>query len=119
MKDTHVKIAALSKPTAVYLTNLGYEQEAQAPWTWFHPEFDDYPKYDKMFNSLAKERDQVGGTHYGDKMALLDLLKDVPFAEGNVIKYVFRHKGKNGLEDINKAIDYLNIIKKQQYGDNI
>jgi len=116
MKDTHVKIEALSKPTGTYLINLGYIFNFQLG-EWFHPEYDDYPKYDAYFNSLAKERDQVGGTHYGDTLELLDLLKDVPFAEGNVIKYVFRHKSKNGLEDINKAIDYLNIIKKQQYGD--
>lgn len=32
------------------------------------------------------------------------------FLEGNVIKYVTRHKDKNREEDIKKAIRYLEII---------
>lgn len=53
MKDTHVKIDALSKPSAAYLTNLGYEQKQEHPWTWFHPDYDDYPKYNKYFNVVV------------------------------------------------------------------
>lgn len=30
------------------------------------------------------------------------------FAIGNAVKYLFRHKQKNGLEDIKKAVWYLN-----------
>jgi len=41
---------------------------------------------------------------------------DLDFLQGNVIKYVVRHKKKNGLEDINKAIEYLERIKKENYG---
>ena len=37
---------------------------------------------------------------------------DIPFREGNVIKYISRHKKKNGKEDILKAIDYCNMILK-------
>ena len=35
--------------------------------------------------------------------------------EFNVIKYVSRHKRKNGLEDINKAIHYLELLKGDVY----
>lgn len=31
------------------------------------------------------------------------MLNQVPFAEGNVIKYVLRWRKKNGLEDLRKA----------------
>lgn len=46
--------------------------------------------------------------HYQDTK-LMDLLieKQVPFAEGNVIKYVFRWREKDGLKDLYKARDYL------------
>jgi hypothetical protein len=42
---------------------------------------------------------------------------DIDFCEGNVIKYVSRHKSKNGAEDIRKAIHYLQIILKSQYNE--
>ena len=32
------------------------------------------------------------------------------FAEGNVIKYVVRHKHKNGLEDLKKAKKYIELL---------
>ncbi len=49
--------------------------------------------------------------HYQDTK-LMDLLieKQVPFAEGNVMKYVFRWREKDGLKDLRKAADYLHAI---------
>lgn len=42
---------------------------------------------------------------------------DIPFAEGNVIKYVVRWRKKNGLEDLMKAKEYLErIIKLENNG---
>ena len=40
---------------------------------------------------------------------------NIGFIEGNVIKYVTRHKDKNGLEDLQKAQEYLNRLI-QSYG---
>jgi len=42
----------------------------------------------------------------------MDLLidKQVPFAEGNIMKYVFRWREKDGLRDLTKARDYLNAL---------
>lgn len=50
-------------------------------------------------------------SHYGDTR-LMDLLidKQVPFAEGNICKYVVRWKEKDGLKDLYKARDYLNAV---------
>ena len=56
-------------------------------------------------------------THYKDTK-LMDLLieKEVPFAEGNIIKYVFRWKEKDGIRDLYKARDYLNaVIAHEEY----
>lgn len=39
------------------------------------------------------------------------------FFEGNVVKYVSRHKIKDGAKDIKKAIHYLEMILKYRYGE--
>lgn len=46
---------------------------------------------------------------------LLDLLvkHQVPFAEGNIMKYVFRWRKKGGIDDLFKARDYLNALVEQ------
>ncbi|CAB4165392.1 SaV-like [uncultured Caudovirales phage] len=40
---------------------------------------------------------------------------NVPFCEANVIKYVMRHRAKNGAEDIRKAIRYCEMILERDY----
>ena len=40
---------------------------------------------------------------------------NIPYAEGNVIKYTLRHDMKGGVEDIDKAIRYLELIKEEKY----
>ena len=41
---------------------------------------------------------------------------NIPYAEGNVIKYIMRHDVKDGVKDIDKAIRYLEMIKEKHYG---
>jgi len=50
-------------------------------------------------------------THYKDTK-LMDLLieRQVPFAEANIMKYVFRWREKDGMRDLYKARDYLNAL---------
>lgn len=56
---------------------------------------------------------QEGGDHYR-KMAIQPVeyivANDIPFREACVIKYVSRHKDKNGAADIRKAIHFLEMI---------
>lgn len=49
--------------------------------------------------------------HYHDTR-LMDLLIDrnVPWAEGNIMKYVFRWREKDGLKDLYKSRDYLDAV---------
>lgn len=57
--------------------------------------------------------DQVGGTHYkGFKIQPTEYIvaNDIPFCEGNVIKYVSRWRLKNGVEDLKKAEQYIKIL---------
>lgn len=62
---------------------------------------------------------QVGGKHYTD-MAIqpLDfiLANELGYCEANVLKYICRHRVKNGKQDIEKAIHYLELIL-ETYGD--
>ena len=55
---------------------------------------------------------QVGGSHYQLAIQPIDFIvkNDIPFREANVIKYVTRHREKNGPQDIEKAIHYLKMI---------
>jgi len=38
---------------------------------------------------------------------------------GSVIKYVVRHQDKNGVEDLNKAIKCLEMMKEYYYGEKL
>jgi len=63
---------------------------------------------------------QVAGSHYKD-MAIQPLefcqRNKIQFCESNVIKYVCRHRTKNGKEDILKAIHNLQVILQLEYND--
>lgn len=62
---------------------------------------------------------QVDGSHYKDcGIQPVEYIhaNELGYAEGNVIKYVTRHKKKNGAADLKKAIHYLQIALQQQYG---
>ena len=42
---------------------------------------------------------------------------NLDFCEGNIVKYISRHKLKNGAEDIKKVIHYAQLILELQYGE--
>lgn len=52
---------------------------------------------------------QVGGTHYKTAIQPWDYIaaNSIGYFEGNVIKYVSRWRQKNGVEDLKKAVHYL------------
>ena len=61
---------------------------------------------------------QVGGNHYKDmpiQPAEYNRANDeyLGWFEQNIIKYVSRHKFKNGIEDILKAQHYIDMILKE------
>ena len=62
---------------------------------------------------------QEGGGHYKD-MAIQPVefihANEIEYLAGNVIKYVCRHRNKNGAEDIRKAIHYCQLILELEYG---
>ena len=65
---------------------------------------------------------QEGGNHYKSlKIQPVEYINanEIPYLEGNVIKYVTRHASKGGVNDIDKAIHYLELIKQFAYSDNV
>ena len=40
------------------------------------------------------------------------------FIEGNVVKYISRHKSKNGAEDIRKVIHYCELLLELEYSES-
>ena len=62
---------------------------------------------------------QVGGDHYAKlKIQPVEYIhaNGLGFIEGSVIKYVTRHKSKNGKQDIEKAIHFLELLMEMEYG---
>lgn len=85
---------------------------------------------EKIYNSYIgeeKEEDfksqlthQIGGSHYSSGVGVIQPVEflysnNVPFLEANVVKYAVRHKDKNGLEDLKKAVHYLQILMEFEY----
>ena len=65
---------------------------------------------DKNTNKAILKGDMVNHPeHYNHGIECIDYIEshDLNFNEGNVVKYVTRHKYKNGLEDLKKARFYL------------
>ena len=61
-------------------------------------------------NPLEK---QVGGNHYkGFVIQPVEFIykNNIPFIEGNILKYILRYKQKNGIEDLKKARHYLDML---------
>ncbi len=61
-------------------------------------------------NPLEK---QVDGNHYKDlKIQPIEYIfaNNIGYMEGNVIKYVTRWRGKNGLADLEKAKHYIEML---------
>lgn len=59
---------------------------------------------------MSANEQQVGGDHYKDRtIQPWDFIvsNGLGFLEGNIIKYVSRHKKKAGVQDLLKAKHYL------------
>lgn len=57
--------------------------------------------------------DNINPDHYKNNSIQLEpyvLCSTFSFVPGNVLKYVIRYKDKNGVEDLRKALRYLNMM---------
>lgn len=82
--------------------------------------WEDIPTQGELFAPKASDY-QVGGEHYKDlpiQPGLFAWKNDLRGLEYNVVKRVCRHRrGGKGIEDIDKAIHELQLIKEWEYGD--
>jgi len=63
---------------------------------------------------MKANKKQVGGKHYMKyKIQPIEFItqNNIPFIEGNVIKYLLRYKEKNGMQDLDKCIHYIELLK--------
>ena len=61
---------------------------------------------------------QEGGDHYRKlKIQPIEFIhaNELDFLQGNVVKYITRHKNKNGAADVRKALHYCQLILELQY----
>ncbi len=62
---------------------------------------------------------QAGGDHYkGCAIQPIQYIhaNDLDFFQGNIVKYVTRHKSKGGAQDLQKVIHYAQLALELQYG---
>jgi hypothetical protein len=80
-----------------------------------------YDSHDAMIRESVKGKSrQVGGNHYIDfKIMPIEYISKnkLDFLEGNIVKYISRHRKKNGAEDIRKVIHYAELILELEYGE--
>lgn len=63
---------------------------------------------------------QEGGDHYKKlKIQPIEYIhaNGLDFFQGNMLKYLTRHKDKNGAEDLRKVIHYAQLALELQYGE--
>lgn len=86
-----------------------------APVDYF---LDDTEREESGLNKKPSEQ-QVGGSHYKNlaiQPAEYVYRNELGFLEGSAIKYITRHKSKNGAQDVKKAIHFLQLLLEYEYG---
>jgi hypothetical protein len=61
---------------------------------------------------------QVSGSHYKELVIQpVEFIykNNIGYLEGNVLKYICRHRSKNGLADLEKAKHYIELLMELEY----
>ena len=62
---------------------------------------------------------QIGGKHYKKfKIQPIQYItaNNIPYIEGNIIKYISRWRDKGGIDDLDKVIHYVELLKEMEVG---
>jgi len=77
------------------------------------------PDYASKESTLPSSK-QIGGAHY-KKYAIQPAefchYNNIPYLEATAIKYLCRWRDKGGMEDLDKAIHYIELLKEFEYVD--
>ena len=76
---------------------------------------DSFNKNVRIYNMIKENVTPDYYARYDIEPISFIMRNNIPYAEGNVIKYTLRHDMKGGKEDIDKAIRYLEMIKEEKY----
>ena len=86
--------------------------------------FDNIKKDEPMTETVVPETNaatdkQVGGSHYQLPIQPIEyiLANGLGYCEANVVKYVSRWRNKGGIQDLKKAIHYLEMLIEQEEKD--
>lgn len=73
----------------------------------------------KKQETEAATNKQVGGSHYQLPIQPIEyiLANGLGYCEANVVKYVSRWRNKGGIQDLKKAIHYLEMLIEQEEKD--
>lgn len=77
------------------------------------------PQAPKQQETQAATNKQVGGSHYQLPIQPIEyiLANGLGYCEANVVKYVSRWRNKGGVQDLKKAIHYLEMLIEQEEKD--
>jgi len=69
---------------------------------------------------MSALKNQEGGNHY-KTLAIQPIeyitFNNLGYIEGNIVKYITRHRDKNGAEDVKKIIHYCQLLLELEYGE--
>lgn len=72
-----------------------------------------------MVQEMSALQDQISGKHYKElKIQPVEYIhaNNIGFIEGCVIKYITRWRSKGGIEDLNKAKHFIDILIELESG---
>lgn len=75
----------------------------------------------KQLPSSSALNVQIAGSHY-KQLAIQPVeyihANNIPYLEGNVIKYITRWRTKNGLSDLEKAKHYIDLLIELEFKES-
>ena len=73
------------------------------------------------YSLFEAKNSKIKPSYYGTGIDVIEfcLRNNLTFMQGNVIKYVTRYKSKNGIEDLEKAKEYIDrLIEFEKRSEN-
>ncbi len=129
LRHTHDMLTALdNKHKKEYKETLS-NAKLEAEYRWFEAQIEaaelqqERAEMKSINETTTVELDalkkQIGGNHYV-KLAIQPIdyivVNNLGFLEGNVVKYITRWKEKGGIQDLDKIIHYVEMLKQFNAG---
>lgn len=82
------------------------------------PDYSQYKDVDKLTLGLSANNKQVGGEHYKKHKGYepWDVVNawNLGYLDGTALKYIARWRDKNGVQDLQKAVHFLEKLIEQE-----